>query len=427
MVVELVDSRVVRTLRHRVLRPGRPASESEYPDDDDPRVAHVAVMSGTDPGQVVAVGSVLPEAPPGSPGAATAGVSGAWPRAPTPAARGSGLWSCAPWSTTSPRKGVGLCGATPGSPPKGSTGAPGSRPGVRSSNCASSAPTCRCGGPSPVPGRLCQGRALPRRAPKELADMPEAVIVATGRNAHRTRQQGLAGDLPARRPDRPRNPRGPRQGAAARPRRGRGRHASAAGSPPARPGTTWPGWPPCWPGSAVPGVTVNRYCSSSLQTIRMAAHAIKAGEGDVFVAGRCRDREPLPVRRVGHRPPQPGLRRRRGPHRGPRRRGHRAVDAPDGPPRRLHRHGPDRRERGRVREGHPPGDGRVRGAQPEPGGGVPEERVLRARDHPRDPGRRHRGDQGRRAPPRHHRRGALRRSSRCSARGGRSPPATPAP
>ncbi|MCU1456689.1 MAG: acetyl-CoA acetyltransferase [Actinomycetia bacterium] len=37
------------------------------------------------------------------------------------------------------------------------------------------------------------------------------------------------------------------------------------------------------PGS--PGTTVNRYCSSSLQTIRMAAHAIRAGEGDVFVAG----------------------------------------------------------------------------------------------------------------------------------------------
>ncbi len=34
----------------------------------------------------------------------------------------------------------------------------------------------------------------------------------------------------------------------------------------------------------VPGVTINRYCSSSLQTIRMAAHAIKAGEGDVFIA-----------------------------------------------------------------------------------------------------------------------------------------------
>ncbi len=34
----------------------------------------------------------------------------------------------------------------------------------------------------------------------------------------------------------------------------------------------------------VPGLTVNRYCASSLQAIRMAAHAIKAGEGDAFVA-----------------------------------------------------------------------------------------------------------------------------------------------
>jgi acetyl-CoA C-acetyltransferase len=35
----------------------------------------------------------------------------------------------------------------------------------------------------------------------------------------------------------------------------------------------------------VPGTTVNRFCASSLQTIRMAFHAIKAGEGDAFVAG----------------------------------------------------------------------------------------------------------------------------------------------
>lgn len=35
----------------------------------------------------------------------------------------------------------------------------------------------------------------------------------------------------------------------------------------------------------VPGVTVNRYCSSSLQTTRMAMHAIRAGEGDVFISG----------------------------------------------------------------------------------------------------------------------------------------------
>ncbi|MGH3245573.1 MAG: acetyl-CoA C-acetyltransferase [Trebonia sp.] len=34
----------------------------------------------------------------------------------------------------------------------------------------------------------------------------------------------------------------------------------------------------------VPGTTVNRYCSSSLQSTRMAYHAIKAGEGDVFVS-----------------------------------------------------------------------------------------------------------------------------------------------
>jgi acetyl-CoA C-acetyltransferase len=35
---------------------------------------------------------------------------------------------------------------------------------------------------------------------------------------------------------------------------------------------------------SVPGVTVNRFCASSLQTIRMAAHAILAGEGSCFVA-----------------------------------------------------------------------------------------------------------------------------------------------
>ena len=34
----------------------------------------------------------------------------------------------------------------------------------------------------------------------------------------------------------------------------------------------------------LPGTTVTRYCSSSLQTTRMAYHAIKAGEGDVFIS-----------------------------------------------------------------------------------------------------------------------------------------------
>src|SRR5690606_11436803 len=34
----------------------------------------------------------------------------------------------------------------------------------------------------------------------------------------------------------------------------------------------------------VPGTTVTRYCASSLQTTRMAFHAIKAGEADVIVS-----------------------------------------------------------------------------------------------------------------------------------------------
>jgi acetyl-CoA C-acetyltransferase len=34
----------------------------------------------------------------------------------------------------------------------------------------------------------------------------------------------------------------------------------------------------------LPGTTITRYCSSSLQTTRMALHAIRAGEGDVFIS-----------------------------------------------------------------------------------------------------------------------------------------------
>ena len=35
---------------------------------------------------------------------------------------------------------------------------------------------------------------------------------------------------------------------------------------------------------SVPGATVNRFCASSVQTTRMAAHAIRAGEGDIFIS-----------------------------------------------------------------------------------------------------------------------------------------------
>jgi acetyl-CoA C-acetyltransferase len=36
--------------------------------------------------------------------------------------------------------------------------------------------------------------------------------------------------------------------------------------------------------ASVPGTTVNRFCASSLQSIRMAFHAVRAGEGEAFVA-----------------------------------------------------------------------------------------------------------------------------------------------
>lgn len=35
----------------------------------------------------------------------------------------------------------------------------------------------------------------------------------------------------------------------------------------------------------LPGATINRFCASSVQTTRMAYHAIKAGEGDIFISG----------------------------------------------------------------------------------------------------------------------------------------------
>jgi acetyl-CoA C-acetyltransferase len=47
----------------------------------------------------------------------------------------------------------------------------------------------------------------------------------------------------------------------------------------ARPGSLLAGMP-----DSVPATTVNRFCASSLQTIRMAFHAIKLGEGDTYVA-----------------------------------------------------------------------------------------------------------------------------------------------
>ena len=76
----------------------------------------------------------------------------------------------------------------------------------------------------------------------------------------------------------------------------------------------------------IPATTVNRFCASSLQTLRMAFHAIKAGEGDQYIAAG--------VEAVSRFPQYPPV----DPHPQPRRLRGRAV-------RRLHPDGADRRER----------------------------------------------------------------------------------
>lgn len=65
----------------------------------------------------------------------------------------------------------------------------------------------------------------------------------------------------------------------------------------------------------LPGTTVTRYCSSSLQTTRMSMHAIRAGEDDAFISAGGRNRVPVCQ---GHlrfltRHAQSDLRRRRTP------------------------------------------------------------------------------------------------------------------
>src|SRR6187401_1433484 len=44
----------------------------------------------------------------------------------------------------------------------------------------------------------------------------------------------------------------------------------------------------------VPGMTVNRYCSSGLETIAIAASKIKAGLADCIIAGRVETMSPIP-------------------------------------------------------------------------------------------------------------------------------------
>jgi acetyl-CoA acyltransferase len=57
---------------------------------------------------------------------------------------------------------------------------------------------------------------------------------------------------------------------------------------------------------SVPGATVNRFCSSGLQTIAMAAQAIQTGQADVIVAGGCESMSMIPMGGV-HFAPDPVL------------------------------------------------------------------------------------------------------------------------
>jgi len=57
--VDVVSVDAVLPLRHRVLRPGRPESESSYSSDRDPCTVHLAVLD--DSGEVLACGTFFPE------------------------------------------------------------------------------------------------------------------------------------------------------------------------------------------------------------------------------------------------------------------------------------------------------------------------------------------------------------------------------
>ena len=162
--------------------------------------------------------------------------------------------------------------------------------------------------------------------------MPEAVIVAASRTPIGRAAQGLARRRAARRPARLRVRRRARQGArgAARGRRRRdGRLRLPRGEAGDEPGAPRRASSPACPRRR-PDTTVNRFCASSLQTIRMAFHAIKAGEGDCYVAAGVES-----ITQVSGYPKSEEELHPAAVRRGRDRRG-------------LHPDGPDRRERGRA-------------------------------------------------------------------------------
>ena len=131
----------------------------------------------------------------------------------------------------------------------------------------------------------------------------------------------------------------------------------------------------CSATTTCPAATLTRYCASSLQTTRMAFHAIKAGEGDVFISagvemvsryarGNSDGLPPEAQALVGGALAEPGV--RRGAARAPRRSAAGGADAGTTRartaqmPGHLPGDGPDRREPRPDQGRDPRGHGRVR-------------------------------------------------------------------
>ena len=131
---------------------------------------------------------------------------------------------------------------------------------------------------------------------------------------------------------------------------------------------------------SVNGATVSRYCASSLETIRQAANAVGAGQGDAYVAAGVEWVSRYNESVEGARPQDQNEK----------------LQGRNGQPDAYISDGADRRERGRALRGQPGGHGQVRPALPGARGSLTGGRLLRPRDRPRHACRRHRGGQGRR-------------------------------
>ena len=245
---------------------------------------------------------------------------------------------------------------------------------------------------------------IPRDRSRHRLDRPLAV---------RPGLQGLAQGGPPRRPRRHGHPGRARQGARARqaPRRGPlPRLRRALGPPRLQHGQGRRH--AARPRRDTPAATINRFCASSAQTTRMAFHAIKAGEGDIFVSAgvECVSQYTDWAGAGGAKrgPAERPLRRRPGPHEA-HRRDQRDVDRPPRGRRLL----PDIYiAMGQTAENVATAYGICRERQDEWGVTLAEPRrgrhrpwLLRLGDHAGHDARRHRRQQGRRPPRRRHARG----------------------